>query len=218
MRMLAELEELGMQLARATAARALADLAEPEAPEEQAEEPLSEPPAPEPSQQATLATTPRRTASRSPITTPRKSSDPVQSFLRLAAAVCACIALEARLSLGPITASSRLVSPALRADPRRDPLVKTFRDITEHAQDRGSLRHDFIARLDEELTADPDQILSLPELFFPLCAEIKFEPNLAKLPDAIIGMDPNHIYRGDELPEDDPYFLPIPNPRATSPP
>ena len=63
-----------------------------------------------------------------------------------------------------------------------------------------------------------DLILSLPELFFPLCAEIKFEPDLAKLPDAIIGMDPNHIYRGDELPEDDPYFLPIPNPRATSPP
>ena len=58
----------------------------------------------------------------------------------------------------------------------------------------------------------------LPELFFPLCDEFKIEPNVRKLPDAIIGMDPNHIYRGDELPEDDPYFLPIPNPRATSPP
>ena len=206
-----------MQLARATAAKALADLALPEPAEPPAEEPQPQPLSAEPPPEAAPAT-PRHAPSRPPGAIPRKPPDPIQSFLRLAAAVCACIALEARLSLGPVATGSRLVSPALRADPRRDPLVKTFREITEHAQDRGSLRHDFIARLDEELTADPDQILSLPELFFPLCAEIKFEPDLAKLPDAIIGMDPNHIYRGDELPEDDPYFTPIPNPRATSPP
>jgi hypothetical protein len=217
MRMLAELEELGMQLARATAARALADLAQPEASEVQEAAPQSEPLAQVPLQEAVQAPTPRSAPARPPGTTARKSTDPVQSFLRLAAAVCACIALEARLSLGPVTTGSRLVPPALRADPRREPLIKTFREITEHTQDRAGLRAEFTARVDEELTADPDQILSLPELFFPLCDEMGIEPDVKKLPDAIIGMDPCTTYDPNpEISDDDPDFNPIP--RATSPP
>ena len=195
-----------MQLARATAARALADLAQPdppEPPEEEADEPLAAQPPPEAAQ----------------TTTPRNPADPIHSFLRLAAAVCACIALEARMVADPAAATtgSRLCPPALRADPRRDPLLKTFRDITEHTQDRGVLRGDFTARLNQELLADPDQLLSLPELFFPLCAELEIKPNLKKLPDAIIGMDPRTTYDPNpEISDDDPDFNPIP--RATSPP
>jgi hypothetical protein len=206
-----------MQLARATAARALADLAQPEPPAEPEQEPdelLSAEPPPAPSQ----TTTPRRTVPKTPGTTSRKPADPIQSFLRLAAAVCACIALEARLTASPAaTTGSRLVPPALRADPRRDPLIKTFRDITEHTQDRAGLRSDFAIRVNEELLADPGQILSLPELFFPLCDEMGIQPDIKKLPDAIIGMDPCTTYDPNpEISDDDPDFNPIP--RATSPP
>jgi hypothetical protein len=215
--MLAELEDLGMQLARATAARALADLAQPEPPEPpEASSDDPQPLAADPPESAPAA--PRPASSRPPGATPRKSADPVQSFLRLASAICACIALEARLVAAPAaTTGSRLVPPALRADPRRDPLIKTFREITEHTQDRAGLRSDFTIRVDEELTADPDQLLSLPELFFPLCKELGIEPNLKKLPDAIIGMDPCTTYDPNpEISDDDPDFNPIP--RATSPP
>ena len=217
--MLAELEELGMQLARATAARALADLAEPEspeAPEEEADEPPLEPLAAEPPPEPAQATTPRRATARSPGTTTRKSSDPVQSFLRLASAICACIALEARLTAGPAT-GSRLVSPALRADPRREPLLKAFRDATEHTMDRSLLRYEFAFRLDNELTADPEQILGLPELFIPLCEALEIELDYAKLSDEIIGMGPATGANGEIL-GDDPHRIQPPNTRATSPP
>ena len=204
LRMLAELKELGMQLARATAAKALAELAEPDPPEEIAEEPLAAEPKPE----AAQAATPRRAASRPP-GTPRKS-DPVQSFIRLAKAVCELIALEAGLAAGPATKSG-LVSPALRADPRREPLLKAFREVTEHTQDKSAVRYGFTTRLDEELTADPEKILGLPEIFYPLCQEFGIELDVRKLPDDIIGMDPWDY-------ENDPYCMDPPTPRATPPP
>jgi hypothetical protein len=207
--MLAELEELGMQLARATAAKALAELAEPDPPQEAAEEPLSEPLAAEPPPVAAEAATPRRTAPRSP-GSPHKT-DPVQSFIRLAKAVCELIALESGLAAGPATKTG-LVSPALRADPRRDPLLKAFREVTEHTQDRSAVRYGFTTRLDQELAADPEQILSLPEIFYPLCQEFGIELDVSKLSDEIIGMDPP----SDD--DEDPYRMNPPNPRATSPP
>jgi len=203
--MLAELEELGMQLARATAAKALVDLAEPEPPEEEAEEPLAAESKPE----ATQAATPRRIASKSS-GTPRKS-DPVQSFIRLAKAVCELIALEAGLAAGPATTKSSLVSPALRADPRRERLLQAFREVTETTQDKYALRAGFTTRLDEELAADAEKILGLPEIFYPLCQEFGIELNVRTLPDDIIGMDPWDY-------ENDPYCMDPPTPRATPPP
>ena len=165
-----------------------------------------------------VTSTPRSASTRAPSAGTRKSADPVQSFLRLASAICACIALEARLTAGPAT-GSRLVPPALRADPRREPLLKAFRDATEHTMDRALMRYEFAFRLDHELTADPDQILGLPELFFPLCEDLKIKLNHDKLPDAILGMDPNRNYDDVvESPEDDPFVHPIPDPCATSPP
>ena len=188
--MLAELAELGMQLARATAAKALADLAAPEQPED---EPLAAEAPPE----AALATPPRRIS-----TTPAgaRKTDPVTSFIRLATAVCEIIALEAGLAAGPATKRG-LVSPALRADPRREPLLQAFREVTEHKQDRSAARYEFARLLDEELTADPDQILGYPEIFYPICMSLGIELDVSKLSDQIIGMDP-----------------PAEDPRATSPP
>ena len=205
--MLAELIDLGMQLARATAAKALADLAEPEPPEAAAL--LSEPLASDPPPEAAPATTPRRTASAHRATTPRRT-DPVTSFLRLAKAVCECIALEAGLAAGPATKTG-LVSPALRADPRRETLLKAFREVTEHTQDKSAVRYGFTTRLDEELTADPEKRLGLPEIFYPLCQEFGIELDVRKLPDDIIGMDPWDY-------ENDPYCMDPPTPRATPPP
>ena len=213
MRVLAELIDLGMQLARATAAKALADLAEPEpeAPEQAAL--LSEPQA-EPPPEAATAATPGRTASAHRATTPRRT-DPVTSFLRLAKAVCECIALEAGLAAGPATKTG-LVSPALRADPRREPLLKEFRQVTEHTQDRGAVRHEFTHRMDQELTADPERLLSLPEIFYPLCKALGIELDVSKLSDEIIGMDDRG---GDDEPiEEDPESARPIVPRATSPP
>ena len=208
--MLAELEELGMQLARATAARALAELAEPDPPEEETEELLAEPLAAEPKPEAAQAAAPRRTAPRSPSITPRKT-DAVTSFIRLAKAVCELIALESGLAAGPATKSG-LVPPALRADPRREPLLKAFREVTEHTQDKSAVRYGFTTRLDQELTADPEKILGLPEIFYPLCQEFGIELDVSKLSDEIIGMDPP----SDD--DEDPYRMNPPNPRATSPP
>jgi hypothetical protein len=209
LRMLAELAELGMQLARATAARALADLAEPDAPEEEASAPFQTLAA-EPPPEAAQAATPRRTAPRSPGTTSRKPADPVASFIRLATAVCQIIALEAGLAAGPATRRG-LVSPALRADPRREPLLKAFREVTEHTQDRSGLRCEFAFRVDDALTDDPDQILGLPEIFYPICKDLGIALDASKLSDEIIGMDPwDH--------NENPYCMNPPNPRATSPP
>ena len=206
MRVLAELIDLGMQLARATAAKALADLAEPEAPEEAA--PEFEPPA-EPKPEAAQSATPRRTGPRSPGATSGKPPDPVTAFLRLATAVCHCIALEAQLGAGPATKSG-LVSPALRADPRREPLIKAFREVTAQTQDKSAIRYEFTRRLDEELTADPEQLLGFPEIFYPLCAALGIELDARKLSDQIIGMDPWDY-------ENDPYCMDPPNPPRHAP-
>ena len=214
LRMLAELQELGMQLARATAAKALAELAEPDLPEEPAEEPLAEPRAAEPRPEAAQAATPRRIAAGSPGSTARKT-DPATSFIRLAKAVCELIALESGLAAGPATTSG-LVPPALRADPRRETLLKAFREVTEHTQDRGAVRQEFTFRMDQELTADPESILSLPEIFYPLCKALGIALDVSKLSDEIIGMDDRG---GDDEPiEEDPEWARPPVPRATSPP
>ena len=66
-------------------------------------------------------------------------------------------------------------------------------------------------QLDAALSDDPEQILSLPEIFFPLCRDYEIEPDPAKLSDEILGMDPIDY-------ANDPYCMNPPPPRATSPP
>jgi hypothetical protein len=231
LRVLAELVDLGMQLARATAARALAELAEPEAapaaeplpnpaaepPSDQAAAPLSQSPAPEPPPDPAPAATPRRTSARPPGTgtTARKPTDPVLAFIRLAAAIREIITLEASLAAGPTTKHG-LVSPALRADPRRAPLLEAFREVTENHPDRAAFRRETTARLDEELTADPEQTLGLPKIFFPICEEFGIEIDYAQLRDEILGMGPetaNEDFSDIEFDWEKP-----PKPHATDPP
>jgi len=92
-----------MQLARAAAARTLANWAEPEAapatkPQStQAAEPHSES---ETAPHANPAPTPRRAASYLAGTASHKQIDPAVLFTRLAAVVRDCVALEARLTTG----------------------------------------------------------------------------------------------------------------------
>jgi hypothetical protein len=204
MRMCAELAELGMDLARAAAAKALAEWAKPEEPP--TAELLPEPEVAAPTRLAHAAKSPRAAGAAGRAST-AKPTDPAVIFTRLGACVRDSIAMEVRLAAGPATTTSRGTSPALRADPRRAPLRDIFRRITEHHPDRAELVRDTTARIDEDLTADPDQALDLSRIFFSICEDLGIEVDLAVIPDRFLGFtgDP----RGPDDPAtDDPY----PNP------
>ena len=198
-----------MQLARAAAARTLTNWSEPEPP------PAPEPPpipAPEPHSDPEAAPPPNRapTPHRAAGTSSYKSIDPAVLFTRLAATVRDCITLEARLTAGagPTTRAATL---QLRADPRRAPLREAFRDAIKNHPDRAELQRESTTRLDEELTADPDQTIDLGRLFFTLCDELGIEVDLAIVPDelllwAVETTNPNEAVTNP------------PDPRATSPP
>jgi hypothetical protein len=194
MRLCAELADLAMDLARAAAAKTLADWAKPEEPPAAAP-----PPEPERAAPTLLAAKPPRAPGTSLRAATAKPADMATIFTRLAATVRDCVAMEARLAAGLIP-TSRGTSPALRADPRRASLQNIFRRITDHHPDRAELIRDTTARIDEDLAADPDRTIDLPELFFKICEDFAIEVDLATLPDQFLG-----------LAED-------PDPRATSPP
>jgi hypothetical protein len=214
--MLAELAELGMQLARATAARALADLAQPDPPEDEAEELLSEPSAQETLPEAAPATTPRRTgAIHAPTTASRKPTDPVTSFIRLATAICEIIALEAGLAAGPAPIRGQ-VSPQLRADPRRLPLIEALNDQIKKHPDRTSLRREISSFLDNELTADPDQEKDASEFFFVTLIHFDIELDYNLVPDLLLGYGP--VATDADYPPDHPIWKDPLVPRAAYPP
>jgi hypothetical protein len=207
MRMCAELAELGMDLARAAAAKARTDWAEPEeAPEAEA------PPNPEGAPHTCVAQVarPPRATSLSVRAASCKSSDPALIFTRVAACVRASIALEARLAAG-LTPTGRGTSPALRSDPRRAPLRDIFRRVTEHHPDRADLIRETTARIDQDLEADPDRALELSHLFFTICEDLGIEVDLAIIPDRFLGF----TYNPDAPIEAE---TDTPDPRATSPP
>jgi hypothetical protein len=202
MRMCAELADLGMDLARAAAAKTLADWAEPEEPATEAA-----PDAPEATRPAPGAKPPRAagTAARA-----AKPADPATIFTRLVVTVRDCITLEARLADGPATAK-RGTDPALRNDPRRAPLRDIFRRVTENHPDRAELVRDTTARIDHDLAADPDRTLELSTLFFSICEDLGIEVDLAILPDEFLGV-------ADDLDDLDEADTSAPFPRATPPP
>jgi hypothetical protein len=172
-----------MQLARAAAARAQIQLTEPEAESAPQAQPLPIP-APEPqSAPAPTAAEPRITAPhlRAPTC---NAVDPALLFVRLAAAVRDCIALEARLAAGPAAAAT--TPAALRADPRRAPLRKVFETVTERLPDRATLRREAATRADAHLAADPDQTQDHHLLFFIIWAEMGLETDWAQIPDAYV--------------------------------
>jgi hypothetical protein len=171
LRQCAELADLAMQLARAAAARTLANWAEPEHP------PAAAPPT------AQVA----------------KQTDPAVLFTRLAAVVRDCVALEARLAAGSGPAP-RAAALQLRADPRRAPLREAFRRATEHHPDRAELLRETTTRIDEQLAADPDQKVRLANLYFPLCDELGIEIDLSILPDEFLILDPEPARQNEAAP------------------
>jgi hypothetical protein len=205
--MCAELADLGMQLARRAASLALANWAEPEEP------PAAEsPPAPalEPPADPAPAARPLRAAGIALRALCCKSGDPALIFTRLVACVRDCIALEVRLTAGAGT-SNRATTLALRADPRRAPLRDIFHRITKHHPDRAELVHETIARIDADLTADPDRTFDLCNIFFGICEDLGIEPDLATLPDEFLGFTYEPPARNEAATN-------VPDPRATSPP
>jgi hypothetical protein len=207
LRVCAELVDLGMDLARRAAARARTGLTDPE---EQlaAPDPATLAPADAPSEPAPVATLRRAagTCLRAPAC---NAVDPALLFIRLAAAVRACVALEARLA-GDHQTTPRAAAPSRHADPRRACLLDGFRLVTKNHPDRIDLLRETTTRLDEELAADLDQKAEISELFFTICDAVGIEIDLAKLPDIYLGI----------LPDDPAYNIQhnAPSPRAPSPP
>jgi hypothetical protein len=235
--MCAELADLAMQLARAAAARTLADWADPEEPPAPAEhatpavEPHSTQTAEPPSPQAAEPSPPRETAAHANPAPTRRAYGPRLSlprlslprlslprptdhallFTRLAAVVRDCITLEARLAgagLAPHRASNTRTQP-LPADPRRALLREILGRAVEKHPARAALNRDITTRLDQHLQADPDQTLHPTEILEKICNEFQIEPDWANLPDEFL----DAICEGLEDPGED-----APDPRATSPP
>jgi hypothetical protein len=210
--MCAELADLAMQLARAAAARTLADWAEPE-PSPAAEPLLAPAPAP-PSPHAVQPPPTRQAAPRAhaPGTASPRQTDPALIFTRLAAVVRDCITLEARLAggLGAGAAqTSRARFQPLPADPRRSLLREILTRATVNHPDRIALNRDIAARVEEHLEADPDQTLHPVEILEYIREEFQVEADWANLPDEYL----DAICEGLEDPGQD-----TPEPRATSPP
>jgi hypothetical protein len=175
-----------MQLARAVAAKALADWAEPE-------QPQAADPEPSPGLAAVFALLGtaepdlRAPTCNAPTCKP---VDPALLFTRLAATVRDCIALEARLAAGA-PASPRAAALFRRADSRRAPLREAFRRVTKDHPDRTELLREASTRLDEELAADPAQSTNATSLFFALCEELAIVIDFATLPDEYLDFAPD---------------------------
>jgi len=209
--MCAELADLGMQLARAAAARARADLAEH--PAQAAPQPPATPAMAPQSYPVTAAHPDPAPAApcRAAAIRPCKQIDPALLFTRLATVVRNCIALEARLAGTAPAAPTEDRARLLRADPRRPLIRDALKRALEKHPDRAELNRETTARLDEQLAADADQITHPGRLFFALCDAFSIEINVAILPDELLyaNPEPAHLYD---------HVTTAPAPRATSPP
>ncbi len=215
MRMCAELADLAMGMARAAAARALADWAEPEQPPpadqqlNESAEPLTQPAEPHAAHEPAPHTDTVRSLQASRPATSAKPTDPALLFTRLAAIVRDCIALEARLAASAAGTSNTSRAPLRQPpDPRRPKLQEALRLVTTGLPDRAALLRETTARADEHLAADPDQTIEIPDLLINICEELGIEINFKTLPDEFL------FTNNDPIDVD----APAPDPRATSPP
>jgi hypothetical protein len=195
MRVCAELIDLGMDLARLAAARARTELTDPDT-QSPATEPAPTEPAETQTETALVATLRKaiKSYARPPSDKPPtcKPLSAAQIFIRLTAAIRACVALEARLAAG----TAGTTRPP--ADPRRTDLRDAFHLVTKNHPARTDLIRAATARLDEELAADPNQTLDVRALLFIIADAVGIDIDLATLPDKYLGFPPD--------------------PRATSPP
>ncbi len=217
MRMCAELADLAMDLARAAAARTLADWAEP--PEQQEDPQISqtaEPPLIQPAEpQANCEAAPHANPARSLSARSAKPTDPALLFTRLAAIVRDCIALESRLAASAAgifsaagTSNTSRAPTRQPPDPRRPKLQEALRLVTTGLPDRAALLRETTARADEHLAADPDQTIEIPDLLINICEELGIEINFKTLPDEFLFTTYDPVDFDDSAPD----------PRATSPP
>ncbi len=201
-----------MGLARAAAARTLADWAEPQQPphtpsaEPQPNQPVPPQADHQPASHANPA--PNRPAGRPATPAPAKPTDPAVLFTRLAAVVRDCIALEARIAAGatPRAPKPQQPPPEAHADSRREPLLEAFRFVTAKIPNRAATLRDITARLDEELASDPDQAYGSADFLACICEDFGIAIDYTKLPD-------EYLFH----PIDPPY-ADYDDPRATSPP
>ena len=213
--MCAELADLGMQLARAAAARTLDSWAEPApAPAHEPTQSTEPPPTqPEDSQlEADAAQASRRPGSPRAQTPTYRPTDPAILFTRLAATVRDCIALETRIAANAPNPQTATRAAALRADPRRTPLRNAFAYILKNHPDRAHLHPQTSARIDDELTDDPDQTIEPAFLLCSLCQEYGIEIDWAHIPDEFMFMPPPPSKPRDDQDGEQP------DPHATSPP
>jgi hypothetical protein len=113
-----------------------------------------------------------------------------------------------RLAPGPLHAPS-LYSSA--PPPGRGRLREACYCATVDHPDRADLLRETATRLDDELTAHPDQTVGLGNLFFDLCNELGIEVDLATLAD-------DFLVSYSETTCLDEAEINAPDPRATSPP
>ena len=198
--MCAELADLAMQLARAAAARTLDSWAEPD-PESSPTQPAEPRPEPDAPQASPRAQTPTH-----------RQTDPAVLFTRLAATVRDCIALETRIAANAPNPQTATRAAALRADPRRTPLRNAFAYILKNHPDRAHLHPQTSARIDDELTDDPDQTIEPAFLLCSLCQEYGIEIDWAHIPDEFMFMPPPPSKPRDDQDGE------APDPHATDPP
>ena len=195
LRMCQELAELGMELARAAAARALRDWATPATPAASPDEN----PAPEPTPQAAAA----------------KTLDPGLLFARLSRAVRQSIALEARIAADALV--SHRHTHRSPNDPRREILRRALHQASAGHPDHAELRRDTDERLDHELAIDPGQHISVPELLATISEDLGIPITYDRLPDTFL-FSPN---RSQPQPGPDPsipQWLPQRHSKGPEPP
>ncbi len=190
LRLLQELAELGMALARSAARRALEEWEEPEAPTSRS---------PEPDIAATDASTSDPAPSDRPAPgmverqgaeTPGRGqshSDHALAFARLSRTVRQTIALEARIAAGEIgygarrrPSHDRSASPGLRLS------QGSLHDATDAELDRAAsiaLLRGITERLEDDPDIEPDQLPPVAETLTRICADLGIDLDLRDVPD-----------------------------------
>jgi len=101
---------------------------------------------------------------------------------------------------------------ALLADPRRTPVREAFTNAIKNHPGRAELIREINTRLDNEITADPDQTIDPLDLFLTISQQVGIEIDYATIPDEIL-FAPGEIPGAGKITAT--HYL---TPRATPPP
>ena len=81
------------------------------------------------------------------------------------------------------------ISEAVRSDTRRGPLRRGLHIATEFHSDRKALRRQVEKSLDNKLGEDPGHEQAIANLFMAICEDIGIKPDLGKIPDECLGFN-----------------------------